>query len=78
MREELRDTEVNEVHGGAVILSEPLGVCGFNKIGEVYRIKGVFKEMRNRLLDLYDDNSNMPAEDFDRLVRDDFKSRGWI
>lgn len=78
MRNELNDASLEKVTGGEVVMSESLGVCGFNTTGEVFRIKGNFKDMRDRLLALYDDNCDMSDADFDQLVKNDFKSRGWI
>ena len=78
MREELKDMEVNDVKGGSVILSQPLNVCGFSAIGRMFRIKGDFKVMRNRLFELMDEHMNMKAEEFDTLVMNEFKANGWI
>lgn len=78
MKRELNDVEVNEVSGGAVVISAPMGIVGFNQIGEIYEIKGNVKQMRNLLLQMYDENEGMNAREFDILVRDAFKSKGWI
>ena len=83
MRREFEGRELNEqdletVNGGQVVLSESLGVCGFNTTGRVYRTKGDFKEMRNLLIDLYDEHGDMSDAEFDNLVENEYKSRGWI
>ena len=77
MRKELEEIKLDAVTGGEVVMSEGLGVCGFNTTGEVYRIKGDFTTMRNRLLELYD-NNDLSAAEFDQLVKNDFMANGWI
>ena len=78
MRHELEDYQVEGVNGGSVLLSAPLGICGFNTTGEMFKIKGNYKEMRNRLLVLYDENEHMGDAEFDQLVKADFQEKGWI
>lgn len=78
MKQPLNDNQLDEVTGGAVVLSGPLGVCGFNTTGQVFKIKADVKVMRNRLIQLYDENENMSDAEFDQLVMNEFKSRGWI
>ena len=78
MREELRDNEVTEVTGGTVVLSIPLRMICFNSIPLNYRIKGDGKEMRNRLLELYDENETMNEKEFDLMVMNEFLAKGWI
>lgn len=78
MKRELQEIELEAVTGGSVILSAPMGVVGFNTLGKVFKIKGDVKEMRNLLLALYDANEDMNEKDFDTLVMNEYKSRGWI
>jgi len=78
MKRELEELELEEVTGGTVVLSAPMGKVRFTAIGKTYLIKGDIKQMRNLLLSLYDDNENMNDSEFDTLVRNEFKSRGWI
>lgn len=78
MRKPIEDIELEAVSGGAVILSAPLGVVGFNTTGEIFKIKGDPKEMRDLLNDLYDANENMSDAAFDQLVKKEFYDRGWI
>lgn len=74
----MNDIEVEEVTGGTVVLSAPMGIVGFNTLKQIFTIKGDVKEMRNTLLDLYDANEGMNEHDFDELVRDTYKEKGWI
>lgn len=78
MKKELMDFEVEEVVGGTVCLAASLGIVGFSQLKKSYVIKGDYKEMRNLLFQLQDDNEGMPALEFDTLVRDAFLERGWI
>lgn len=79
MKRELNDIEVEEVSGGSVTISAPLGLVTFSKLGRGYRFdKSNAKKMRNKLLELYDDNENMDATEFDALVEKTFKDNGWI
>lgn len=78
MRQELNDRMLEEVTGGSVTLSKPMNMCGFTTLGKIYKIKGDFALMRNRLFELYDEHSDMSDKAFDTLVRDEFQARGWI
>lgn len=78
MKQELQDFQVEGVNGGTVVLSSPLKMCCFNTTGEMFKIKGDYKKMRNLLIQLYDENEGMGDAEFDQLVKNAFKSRGWI
>jgi len=78
MRKELTDFEADEIVGGTVSLSASMGLVGFSRLREAYVIQGDYKEMRDLLFHLQDENENMPTEEFDKLVRDEYKNRGWI
>ena len=79
MRVQITDTEINEVNGGSVVLSEPCGLCGFSSTGKIYKIKGPFRDMRNLMLDLYDENvGKMTDAEFDALVLKEYQERGWL
>lgn len=78
MRKELQDYEVEAVSGGTVILSIPLNIIGFNTTGEMFKLKGDPKKMRNKLIELYDENENMGDAEFDQLVKNTFLDLGWI
>lgn len=80
MRKEINDMELEQVCGGIVTLSANLGMVQFSSLGRTYMLKeGVnFKEVRNCLLGLYDENANMSDTDFDRLVARTFRANGYI
>lgn len=78
MKKQLMDFEVEEVVGGTVCLSASIKVVGFSQLGKTFRMKGDYKAMRNRLFELQDENENMNAKEFDTLVMNDFKAKGWI
>jgi len=78
MKKELTEIEVEDVAGGRVVLSQQLNVCAFTTLNESYQLKGDFKKMRNLLYQLQDDNEGLSALEFDTLVRDAFRNRGWI
>lgn len=79
MRKEIINSEdLEDVTGGEVVMSKSLNRVGFNTTGEVFKIKGDFKTMRNRLLSLYDANPTMGEAEFDQLVKHEFQSKGWI
>lgn len=77
MKQELSDIELNEVVGGTVNLSEKANKIGFTTLGEGYVLKCTFKQAKGLLSSLYASNDLSEGE-FDRLVKREFKSRGWI
>lgn len=80
MRKEINDTELEQVCGGIVTLSANLGIVQFSSVGKTYMInQGVdFRDIRNCLLDLYDQNANLSDAAFDKLVAKTFRANGWI
>ena len=68
MKRELNQTELEEVVGGTVVLSAPLGMVRFTALSRNFKIKGDVKEMRNLLLQLYDENEDLSDIEFDNLV----------
>lgn len=80
MRKELNDMELDAVTGGTVNLSEELGMVQFTSMGRTFMLnKNVpFKEIRNCMLDLYDDNKHLSDAEFDRLVAKTFRAKGYI
>lgn len=80
MRQELDDLQLDEVTGGTVSLSEHMGLARFSSVGKTYKLNPdiPFKEIRNCLLDLYDENSGMSDKDFDKLVAKAFRAKGYI
>lgn len=78
MKRELNEQELDEVVGGTVTLSAPLGIVNFSALGASFKIKGDVKQMRNLLIQLYDENENMSDREFDTLVVKAYRARGWI
>lgn len=78
MRKELKDIEISGVQGGSVVISAPMNMVVFTKLQKIGIIRGNVKDMRDRLLDLYDENMDMEEAAFDQLVFNDFQSKGWI
>jgi len=78
MKRELNETELDQVVGGTVVMSAPLGLIQFTAYGKTFTIKGDFVTMRNRLLELYDEHCDMNDRDFDKLVMKEFRANGWI
>lgn len=78
MRRELTELETEEVTGGTVTISAPLNTVAFKSLKKAFKIKGNIKEMRNRLIELYDANEGMDDKAFDTLVMNEFKNNGWI
>lgn len=78
MKRELNEIELDEVVGGTVVLSAPLKMVRFTALGRNFKIKGDVKQMRNLLLQLYDENENMTDSEFDTLVLQAFTKKGWI
>lgn len=80
MRKELDDVQLDSVTGGTVTMSESLGLVEFTSMGRTFKLNPnvPFKEMRNCMLDLYDDNSQLSDAEFDRLVARTFRAKGYI
>ncbi len=79
MREKLNDQELEQVVGGAVIISKDYMNIGFSTTKEKFNLKKcTYREARNYVDDLLDDNPNLSNAAFDRLVKKKFHDRGWI
>ena len=77
MKQELHDIELDEVVGGSVNLSEAANKIGFTTLHEGYLLKCTYKQAKGLLSSLYASNDLSEGE-FDRLVKREFQSRGWI
>lgn len=78
MREMINENQLEEITGGAVTLSKQMNMCGFTTLGKIFKIKAEFNLLRDRLNVLYDEYGHMSDQDFDTLVMNDFKEKGWI
>lgn len=78
MRQEINDLDLDKVSGGSVNLSEKKNKIGFDTIGEAYTLKCTYKEARTLVSSLFASNQDLNEKDFDILVRNQFKAKGWI
>lgn len=78
MRQEINDLDLDKVSGGSVNLSEKKNKIGFDTLGEGYTLKCTYKEARSLVSSLFAANQDMTEKDFDILVRNQFKAKGWI
>lgn len=78
MRQEINDINLENVAGGSVNLSEKKNKIGFDTIGEAYSLKCTYKEARSLVTSLFAANPDMTEVQFDTMVRDQFKAKGWI
>jgi len=78
MRQEINDLDLDKVNGGSVNLSEKKNKIGFDTIGEGYTLKCTYTEARKLVSSLFATNQDKTEKEFDILVRDTFKAKGWI
>lgn len=79
MREQLDEQLLDNVVGGTVIISKDYMVVGFSTIQEKYNLKNcTYKQIRDYIEDLLDDNPNLSNEEFDLLAKQNLQSKGWI
>lgn len=77
MREEINDTNLEEIVGGVVNLSEAANKIGFTTLHEGYTLKCTYKEAKTLVSQLYAANE-LSESAFDQLVKKEFQARGWI
>ena len=78
MREMINENQLDDITGGAVTLSKELNMCGFTTLSKIFKIKAEFNLLRDRLNVLYDEYGYLSDKEFDTLVMNDFKEKGWI
>lgn len=79
MKEQLSDEMLEAVHGGTVILSRDYNTVGFTTLGQNFALKNCSYYDAFGLVDtLYVNNKGLSDAEFDKLVRKEFKMRGWI
>jgi len=78
MRNEINSNDLERVTGGTVYLNEMRNMCGFDTLGEKYELKCKFSDARNTLFSLMAKYPDMGERQFDTLVRDTYRSNGWI
>lgn len=78
MRQEISELDMEKVAGGSVNLSQKKNKIGFDTIGEAYTLKCAFSDARSLVASLFATNQDKTEQEFDTLVRNEFRSRGWI
>lgn len=79
MREQLNEQDIENVVGGTVIISKDNMVVGFSTTKEKFNLKNcTYKQARNLVDDLLDENPTLGNAAFDKLVKQTFQSKGWI
>lgn len=79
MREELNEQALDQVVGGTVIISKDYMTVGFSTTREKFSLKNcTFKQVRNYIDDLLEENPNLSNAAFDKLAKDNLKAKGWI
>ena len=79
MRTELSDLEVEQAVGGTVVISQDFMKIGFTTLGSTKRLRNcTFEEATSLVNQLYAANKDLSNEEFDTLVRDTFRAKGWI
>lgn len=77
MRQAINNEELDFVVGGCVNLSKSKMKIGFTTLGEGYSLNCSYEDARDLLTSLFSQYDTNEAE-FDRIVKDEFMSRGWI
>ena len=79
MREQLNEQDIENVVGGTVVISKDKMAVGFSTTKEKYSLKNcTYKQARNLVDDLLDDNPNLSNAEFDQLAKKTLQSKGWI
>ncbi len=79
MREELNEKALEEVVGGTVIISKDYMNVGFSTTREKFDLKNcTYRQVRNFIDDLLDENPNLSNAAFDKLAKEKLQAKGWI
>ncbi|MBR3158568.1 MAG: hypothetical protein IKF14_05630 [Atopobiaceae bacterium] len=79
MKTKMNDSDLNYVNGGTVYLSRDYMKIGFSTLNQTFSLKNCdFYEALNYVDFLYNENTDLSDEDFDKLVRQSFRNRGWL
>lgn len=79
MKEQINDQELEQVIGGTVIISRDNMNIGFNTSRHKYALKNcTYREARNFVEDLKDQNPNMNNAEFDAYVEQQLSDLDWI
>lgn len=79
MREQINELDLEKVVGGTVIISKDKMSVGFSTTKETFKLKNcTYKQARNLVDDLLDDNPTLNNAEFDKLAKKTLQSKGWI
>ena len=79
MRQQLNEQAMEQVVGGTVIISRDYMMVGFDTTQEKFNLKNcTYKQVRDYVDDLLDDNPNLGNAEFDQLVKKNLQAKGWI
>lgn len=79
MRLELNDEMMNDVNGGTVVISKNTMNIGFTTRGEKYALKNcTYRQARDLRDDLLEAHPELNNSQYDNLVYQEFKKKGWI
>lgn len=79
MNELLSDDMLESVNGGTVIISIDHSVVGFDTLGEMYTLVNVDPYVARNLAERYKaENKTMGNAEFDKFIKAEFQSRGWL
>ncbi len=79
MKEPINEQALENVVGGTVIISKDYMVVGFSTTQEKFNLKNcTFKEVRDYIDDLLDENPSLSNAEFDALAKQNLQAKGWI
>ncbi len=79
MRKEINDAEMEKVAGGTVFISRDYMQVAFSSSKEVFKLQNCeYKDARNLADDLWEANKTLGDAEFDALVQNELRAKGWI
>lgn len=79
MRQQLNEQAMEQVVGGTVIISKDYMMIGFDTTQEKFNLKNcTYRQARDYVDDLLDSNPGLSNAEFDTLVKNGMKAKGWI
>ena len=78
MREQLNDSEMEQVAGGIVTINRNRMSIGFTFSGESYGLQCSFGDARSFAEELKVENPSLGNAEFEALVKSEFRRKGWI
>ena len=78
MREQLNDSQTENVAGGIVTINRGTMNISFTSTGENYELHCSFRDARSFAEELKAENPSLADAEFEALVKSQFQRRGWI